>query len=233
MKTYLSILLSIITSNVFSQKTLTSINEIKHYQYPDSVTEIILYNKNKKDTNNFSLNIIRFKNIKTIDISNYNLKDFELPGSDNLENICLNNCNLNKIPRSIFTCKNLKILDLSSNQISYIHKNISKLKKLKRLRLNKNNITELPDKLFKIKSLTDLILAKNPINKIPEKIGKLLNLEQLAISDTKISDLPSELKSCKKLKTIYIKGTPLAKNKKRTKELENILNKELLIYPIM
>jgi Leucine-rich repeat (LRR) protein len=83
-------------------------------------------------------------------------------------------------PEQIFKMYNLKILDLSHNNLTYIPGRIKELKNLQELYINHNKIEDLPASLAEMNTIWKLYIQANPLNekndiqkKIPKSVTKL------------------------------------------------------------
>ncbi|XP_074077818.1 volume-regulated anion channel subunit LRRC8B isoform X2 [Macrotis lagotis] len=126
----------------------------------------------------------------------------------NLKSLELLNCDLERIPHSIFSLINLHELNLKENNlktieeiisfqhlqhlsclklwhnhIAYIPAQIGTLSKLEQLYLDHNKIENMPLQLFLCTKLTHLDLSYNNLMFIPEEIQFLTNLLYFAVSD--------------------------------------------------
>lgn len=130
----------------------------------------------------------------------------------NLRTLELINCDLERVPHSIFSLnhlheidlkennlrtveeiisfqhlKNLSCLKLWHNNISYIPVQIGTLANLEQLCLDHNNITNIPAQLFLCTKLHYLDLSYNKLTVIPEEIQYLINLQYFAVTKNHVS----------------------------------------------
>ena len=84
--------------------------------------------------------------------------------------------NLSEIPLNLLKFKNLKKLDLSSNNISILQKKIKLPENLELLNFSNNQLTEFS--IFPLKKLKVLNLQKNKLVHIDENIGEFEGLIQ-------------------------------------------------------
>lgn len=147
----------------------------------------------------------------------------------NLVDLELHNCELERIPHSIFSLTNLQELDLKSNSIRTIEEvisfqhlkrltclklwhnkiiaipqSVSHVKNLESLYLSYNKLETLPAALFCLPKLRHLDLSHNSISVIPAEVGLLLNLQHFAVADNKVEVLPKQLFRCTKLKVLCV-----------------------------
>ncbi|KAL7832371.1 hypothetical protein AOLI_G00299190 [Acnodon oligacanthus] len=153
----------------------------------------------------------------------------------NLVELELHNCELERIPHSIFSLTNLQELDLKSNSIltieeiiSFQHlkrltclklwhnkivaipQSIGQVKNLESLYLSYNKLETLPAALFNLPKLRHLDLSHNSISLIPAEVGLLQNLQHFAITNNKIEVLPNNLFRCTKLKVLCLGNNSIA-----------------------
>ncbi|MBD3254332.1 MAG: hypothetical protein GF383_04525 [Candidatus Lokiarchaeota archaeon] len=91
----------------------------------------------------------------------------------------LSSNNLSNVPDSIGNLVDLKILDLSRNQLEKIPKSFSNLKNIRVLNLSYNNLKNLPDFITKWQSLSELRLKENKfknLSPIVENLSKKLDV---------------------------------------------------------
>ncbi|XP_066518357.1 volume-regulated anion channel subunit LRRC8D [Hoplias malabaricus] len=147
----------------------------------------------------------------------------------NLVELELHNCDLERIPHSIFSLTNLQELDLKSNSIRTIEEvisfqhlkrltclklwhnrivtipqSISHVKNLECLYLSYNKLETLPTALFYLPKLRHLDLSHNAISVIPAEVGILQYLQYFAVTDNKVEVLPKNLFLCTRLKVLCL-----------------------------
>ena len=95
--------------------------------------------------------------------------------------------NSNRIPISIKSLSQLRVLDLScpyspDGILNSIPDWLMKLKQLKLLDLSNNRLTKLPDAIENLNTLEELHLLGNKLRLLPETIGNLNSLKRLILS---------------------------------------------------
>jgi Leucine-rich repeat (LRR) protein len=100
---------------------------------------------------------------------------------------------LSEFPDAVLQLTNLKILNLSWNQITSIPEVIGQLSNLTQLDLHNNQITSIPEAIGQLSNLTLLSLRDNQITSIPEAIGQLSNLTWLDLDGNQITSIPEAL----------------------------------------
>lgn len=109
---------------------------------------------------------------------------------------------------SIFSLPNLKVLDLSSNQLTNIFDEVSKAKSLVEFRLTGNQINQLPENFGGMESLEVLDLKGNKLTTLPASICNLSKLTKLNLDENLLTEVPVFIGNLKSLKDLSI-----AKNK--------------------
>jgi internalin A len=100
------------------------------------------------------------KNLHISDIESITYLHFWNSGIDSLiEEICL--------------LKNLEVLKLPKNKLSFLPNNFYKLEKLKELDLSENYFSEFPEIVYKLPKLESLLLQNNRLQYLPKDIHKL------------------------------------------------------------
>lgn len=90
---------------------------------------------------------------------------------------------LKVLPKSIGNLRNLRILDLSGNQLKNLPDSIGNLKKLKELNLSGNRLLKtLPESIGNLEDLEVLNLDETNLDPLPESLENLTNLEDLTLS---------------------------------------------------
>ncbi|XP_038601453.1 volume-regulated anion channel subunit LRRC8B [Tachyglossus aculeatus] len=171
----------------------------------------------------------------------------------NLKSLELINCDLERIPHSIFSLNNLHEIDLKENNlktveeiisfqhlqhlsclklwhnnIAYIPAQVGSLSNLEQLFLSHNNIENLPLQLFLCTKLYHLDLSSNNLTFIPEEIQYLSNLQYFAVTNNNIEMLPDGLFQCKKLQYLLLGKNSLMSLSPRVGELSNLVQLELI-----
>jgi len=189
----------------------------------------------------FPVAILTFKNLHTLNIS-YNRID-SLPVNlfdrcRKLHTLQYAGNDLTELPMSIFHA-NLKVLDVSENNLIVIPDAVSKCSQLEELDLHANQLTTYPSSSFVLKKLKSLILSGNPLTTVGTWVCNQPMLKIFFIDNTKVESLPDgictmsalrflnleennikELPSCfcemKKLKVFMVSGSALTEEKLKT-----------------
>lgn len=143
--------------------------------------------------NKLDYQIFKDTYLRTLNISNVNLKTLEKLGNSNLTSIDLSNNEIVDIHREIFEdLIYLRFLDLSQNKISVLDQLAFKdLRNLETLNLKSNLITEIPLNIFNgLKALTKLDLSGNLLESLRE-MEKLDKLRELYLRNNLLKMLPS------------------------------------------
>ncbi len=98
-------------------------------------------------------------------------------------------------------------LDLSGQGLTKVPDYVFEQVNLKVLNLSNNNLTgAIPGEIRFLTKLTSLDLSNNKMTGIPAEIGQLNNLIVLNLSNNELTGLPNELRNLKKLETFNISG---------------------------
>jgi Leucine-rich repeat (LRR) protein len=107
-----------------------------------------------------------------------------------LENLEMCFCPIKTLPSEVSHLVNLKILNLSSNQLNYISHDAFPILRLEFLELQKNFISELPESIGSCYNIKSIDISSNMLHSLPLGLGKCLFLETLNFSENPMSCLP-------------------------------------------
>ncbi|KAG8133773.1 hypothetical protein E2320_011519, partial [Naja naja] len=117
----------------------------------------------------------------------------------------LGNNNFEEVPEQLKYLISLQKLYLFGNKISKMSPLIfDELKNLELLNLNKNQLSYLPPEICRLENLECVSLENNKLEKIPKEFCYLQNLHELHLSHNFITSLPEDIKHLKKLKTLIL-----------------------------
>jgi len=139
----------------------------------------------------------------------------------NLKILNLSHNQITQIPDTL-GLSNLTELDLSSNQITSIPEDLGQLSNLTLLDLNYNQITSIPEELGQLSNLTRLDLSRNQITSIPENLGQLSNLTGLHLYDNQITSIPEELGQLSNLTELSLSWNQITSIPEALAQLSNL-----------
>lgn len=155
---------------------------------------------NLKNINPDHYSVIKcFKNyeeINTLEAKKINLLKIQKTiflNLSNLHTLDLRENKLLKISKNFVLLKNLKILRLDDNLISFLPSFISNFEKLDTLTISNNKITYLPTSLQYMQKLKSFKFSRNQIGTIPIEIGLLKSLECLHMDANHFTEIPTTL----------------------------------------
>lgn len=93
---------------------------------------------------------------------------------------------------------------------------------LKILEITSVDITEIPDWIGELESLEELRIEYCPIKELPESIGNLSSLKELIINNTKITFLPFSTGDLSNLETLYLYNNRLDELPEQFENLTNL-----------
>ena len=143
----------------------------------------------------------------------------------NLEWLNISKTQLTTIPESFGNLQNLNTVHLGVNQLTTIPESVGNLKKLKLLNISFNRLTIIPESIGNLMNLESLYVENNQLKTLPESISKLKNLEILKSDNNQLTYIPesiSTLYRLKKLDLSYNKINSLIESIVNLQELTNI-----------
>ncbi|KAL0232865.1 hypothetical protein GEMRC1_011612 [Eukaryota sp. GEM-RC1] len=137
-------------------------------------------------------------NVELINMPIHNKLGSELFGPF-LESLLIEHCHLSKLP-PLVALRNLKVLDLSDNNLAQIPDDIGVLKSLEVLDLSSNFFLSYPDNLKKLSKLKALDLRNNQMSNIVEShLITFPQLTSLMLGDNRLTNFPDLSSSLNKL----------------------------------
>ncbi len=152
-----------------------------------------------------NLNSVHNKSLEIIK-NNTNTNVFEIgtrvsvDSNNNVKDLFLDNCYMNRVPIEIIWLKTLENLWLSNNNINRLPPQIECFTNMKSLWLNHNKfeiVNYLPSKV------TNLYLQNNPLRDIT-CLRLYTSIQKLQLNDCQLTSLPEELCELKQLKTLEL-----------------------------
>jgi len=129
-----------------------------------------------------------------------------------------------QVPDVISRYKNLRLLDVSNNQISDLPDSITHCIKLGTL-IARNNILDensLPKNLKRLQSLRELNLGGNRLTRIPYEILELPSVQILHLGANRIEYVSKDVALMRKLEVLYLGGNVLTELPYEVGELKNL-----------
>ena len=124
-----------------------------------------------------------------------------------MEQFCIECCNLPRIPFDMRVLTNMKELILNENRLTELPKEVFSLKKVTEINLVYNPIAEIPNEIGNLKKLESFELGKSRLSSLPEGMGELTNLKILTIFETSLSILPDWIGRLTRLTQLDIQGS--------------------------
>ena len=116
---------------------------------------------------------------------------------------------LDAVPYTARTLRQLRSLDLGGNRLATLPDWIDELSALEFLSVSSNRLAMLPPQMAALRRLHDLYAAGNPHVSLPPYLANLGALEILVLSDTGLTRVPSFISHLKKLERLYLDGNDL------------------------
>ncbi len=145
-------------------------------------------------------------NLTSLDLSGLKLTKIprEVFTLKQLKQLIIRQNNLSEIPKEIVYLPNLNYLDISHNQLSYLPFQMKDLALLQYFNLSHNHIKELPYEVQELVHLEYLDLSHNQLITIPTEIETLIHLTYLDLSHNALISLPSVVVQLPKLQQLYV-----------------------------
>ena len=126
--------------------------------------------------------------------NSFNDEEYNLSLMSYLVSLRFSNNKFNLIPQGIYQLSNLKLLDMSGNNINEIDGNLIKgLSSLVELDLSKNKIRYIPNNIQFLTFLEVLRVSNNQLLELPEELGVLTRLKKLFLNENSLQFLPRNL----------------------------------------
>ncbi len=104
------------------------------------------------------------------------------------------NNQFSKLPISLYSLNNLKLLDMSNNKINYIdNEKFRALNSLVEIDFSKNKLREIPDSIQFLSYLEIAKFSNNEILNVPNGMGALTRLKRLYLDNNSIQFLPPQV----------------------------------------
>ncbi|MGB5648063.1 leucine-rich repeat domain-containing protein [Muriicola sp.] len=122
----------------------------------------------------------------------------------------------------------VRVMQMSSKQLTVLPSEIGKLSQLATLFVNNNELTDLPLLIKELSNLKVLYINNNDFPTIPEVVWTLSNLELLALSGLNLSSLSPGISSLSQLKTLYLGNNNLTAIPDQITDLVNLRTLSLI-----
>jgi len=116
---------------------------------------------------------------------------------------------INTIPKEIIKLRNLRVMDLSGNNLKQLPDSIGYLSHLEILDCNRNSLVSIPSTISQLSELKVLVLSNNQLENVPRELGNLTLLNVLAIEGNKLKSIPEEIGNLNKLTKLYCSNNHL------------------------
>jgi leucine-rich repeat protein SHOC2 len=107
----------------------------------------------------------------------------------NLRDLCLENCILDSLPKSVLRIPTLRFLLLSNTNTYYLSKHFERLPNLEVLVVENNHLTKIPFDIYKSTKLRVVSFRGNKLTTIPDSMSQL---EELSLLDLRGNNIDAE-----------------------------------------
>lgn len=115
---------------------------------------------------------------------------------------------IKELPRGFGAYNQLRILDLSSNQLTELTSQIGLLGSLHELLCSFNFIEVIPPEIGRLKNLTIFAIASNKLTQLPVEMSGLVSLKSLDVCKNLLQVLPPELGILREIRKLDIAANP-------------------------
>ena len=112
--------------------------------------------------------------------------------------------NLTQLPVEIRHLTQLTTLNLSHTNLTHLPVEIGQLTQLTTIYLSNNKLTQVPVEIWQLAQLTTLDLQANKLTQLPVEIGQLTQLTTLNLYCNKLTHLPVEIGQLTQLTELYL-----------------------------
>ncbi|KAI5699802.1 leucine-rich repeat-containing protein 58 [Diaphorina citri] len=199
-------------SSLDSETLATQIELLPNNDYnkkPENIDTLLLYHNNLSF---FPDNASKFTNLRSLDLSNNRITHLPQAITNFPLSTLIARNNLltaESLPKDMSNLKNLKVFNLSGNQLEQFPIQILDIPTLKYLYLGNNSLNHVPREINKLCKLHVLSLGGNSLTDIPDTFGDLYQLEALILSDNQLESLPASISNLKMLKSLLLHNNKL------------------------
>jgi Leucine-rich repeat (LRR) protein len=111
---------------------------------------------------------------------------------------------MTEFPDAIMGKKALVALLISSNLLSVLPPGLGELNQISMLDVSRNKLEDIPSSMGSLTLLTQLKAADNQLKSLPPDVGHLASLVFLDVSGNKLRQLPAELGNCENLEELKV-----------------------------
>ncbi|KAL8560611.1 hypothetical protein ACOMHN_062576 [Nucella lapillus] len=140
----------------------------------------------------------------------------ELPGSmfsalRNLKDLDLSTNQLTALPEEVGLCAQMETLSVVTNRLSCLPDSLANCKRLGRLDISHNHFTKFPEVITKLTELRRLYAQNLQLTRLPEGVGELRKLRKLYLNGNCFVALPASLSRLQSLQDLSLSGVPWCK----------------------
>ena len=181
-------------------------NELQ--EFPESLlalTELRMLSLGHNQLTELPESLGKLVNLERLELYLNSLSDSGSDSLANLKNLKVLNLSSNQgIPDIFEKLLDLEVLIISNNKLRTFPTSIFSLNNLKKLILNNNHLSSLPTQFGNLVSLQFLDLSDNWLTSLPDTVANLSNLVDLNLKNNMLSRLPDSFGSLTTLKQLYL-----------------------------
>ena len=163
-----------------------------YYSYSEFIGEDIgELDVSRNNLRSISSDVQRLKHLVRLDLSENGIR-------------CTHPSDYSGLPAELVKLNNLKILNISENNMPYIPPSVWTLTKLEELDISRNKINVLLAEVGNLSSLKHLNAQQCNINSLPAEIAYCQNLETLKLYGNTIESLPETMRELPRLREFHV-----------------------------
>ncbi|KFV77509.1 Leucine-rich repeat-containing protein 2 [Struthio camelus australis] len=183
-------------------------------EFPDSLKEQIHlkeWHVNNTLIQTIPAYIALFQDLRVLELSKNQITHLPVEiGLKNLKVLNVSFNNLKSVPPELGDCENLEKLDLSGNlEITELPFELSNLKQVTVVDVSANKFPSIPICVLRMSNLQWLDISSNNLKDLPQDIDRLDQLQTLLLQKNKLTYLPRALVNMPKLSLLVVSGDDL------------------------
>lgn len=156
----------------------------------------------------------------------FNIPESKLPRKKDelfhLDELCLNNYSLYKIPEAIGYLTNLNKLSISDCKLEYIPESIGNLINLKVLNLYNNNLEKIPESLCNLININSLNISGNKLSEFPNSIFSMTKIKKIYLNNNLIKHIPNKIEQLNSIQVLNLSSNGLIKIEENIFKIESL-----------
>ena len=177
------------------------------WAFLDTLPDFSKYNKVRaisfsgNETAKVDPSLFSSDSLTIVSLDHCGIREIDFPKGNHIEHLTLSYNQLDRIPKSIRRCKQLKSLNMEGNQIRHIPNWITELDSLEEINLNFNQLKLNRADIRHLSKAKQLLLGANDIETLPKNMGRL-HCESMNLGKNKLHSLPKSFANLTQIKSL-------------------------------